>query len=235
VPKKAEKTCGNDMDFSPTAQFAKNVRTVVKCTECDKPKVLYACQKISDEQYQLLQAFIDSVKYSCGVTSKNISDLSSLSKEQINNNSDEVDESEEVYGESSKIIRKRKTLPLDNEEIDEDDGRDRDNESNGHDRDDENADCNEKEIIGHDVDSIVELFQLVQINTKHTCRSKIEKSYFKARIFLQVCCLYGTLEDIIQVDDQLPYCQQCHLLPGEKRLMGNKRNNNPGSRKKRKI
>ena len=66
------------MDFSPTAQFAKNVRTVVKCTECSKSRVLYARQKISNEQYQLLQTFIDSVEYSCGVTFKNISDLSSL-------------------------------------------------------------------------------------------------------------------------------------------------------------
>jgi hypothetical protein len=230
IPKKAEKRSGNGMDFSPTAQFAKNVRTVVKCVECNKSRVLYARRKISDEQYQLLQIFIDSIEYSCGVSFKDISDLSSLARiaeqNRLNNNKGVVDlESEEMCGENSKIIGKRKTPPNNNEENEEYDT-----------DDDENVDRsqeNEKKT-GCEVDPISELFKVVQINTKHTCRSEIEKSYFKAEIFVQICCLCGTSEDIIQINDQLPYCQQCHLLPGKKRLMG-KRNLNPDSRKKRKI
>ena len=233
IPKKAEKKSGNGMDFSPTAQYAKNVRTVIKCTECNKSRVLYARRKISDEQYQLLQIFIDSIEYSCGVTFRNISDLSFLpetavKQSKLNNNNQIESEEAQAHGESSKAARKRKTLPNDNEEMDV--------ENEKYDTDDENADCaqeNEEESE-HEVDLIAELFKLVQINAKHTCRSEIEKSYFTAGIFLQVCCLCGTSEDIVEINNQLPYCQQCHSLPGEKRLMG-RRNNNPDSRKKRKI
>ncbi|CAI2166409.1 16055_t:CDS:2, partial [Funneliformis geosporum] len=66
---------------------------------------LYACRKISDEQYQLLQTFIDSIEYSCGVTFKDISDLTEISEQNKLNNK-EV-ESEEVNGES-----KRKVDPI---------------------------------------------------------------------------------------------------------------------------
>jgi hypothetical protein len=38
------------MDFSPTAQYGKNVRIIVKCVECNKPRVLYAHRKISEEE-----------------------------------------------------------------------------------------------------------------------------------------------------------------------------------------
>ncbi|GBB99346.1 hypothetical protein RclHR1_00350002 [Rhizophagus clarus] len=194
MPNKAEKKCGNGMDFSLTVQFAKNVRTVT---------------------------FIDLIEYSCEVTFKNILDLSFLSSKRQNNNLDEL----EAYEESNQIIRKRKILPIDDEEIDEE------NEDN--DKDDNHNQESEKKT-GHNNDPIAELFQLVQINAKHTCRSEIKKSYFVAGIFLQVCNLCGTSGDIIQVNDKLPYCHQCYSLPEEKRLM-NKKNNNLRSRKKRKI
>ncbi|CAI2187435.1 13929_t:CDS:2, partial [Funneliformis geosporum] len=83
-----------------------------------------------------------------------------------------------------------------------------------------NAGCDqENEKKGREVDPIAKLFKLIQINAKHTYRSEIKKSYFKAEIFLQICCICNTSEDIVQIDDQLPYCQECHSLPGEKRLM----------------
>ena len=132
-----EKKSGNGMDFSPTAQFAKNVRTVVKCTECNKPRVLYVRQKISDDQYQLLQTFIDSIEYSCGVTFKNISDLSSLAiSQEKNKSSEEINnlEGSEVHGENNRVARKHKISQIDNEE-------DIDDET---DRNDENIDCDQE-------------------------------------------------------------------------------------------
>ncbi|GBB94590.1 hypothetical protein RclHR1_23880001, partial [Rhizophagus clarus] len=54
IRKDVEKKEGNSMDFSPTAQYEKNVRTIVKCVECNKPRVLYACHKILEEEFCLL-------------------------------------------------------------------------------------------------------------------------------------------------------------------------------------
>jgi hypothetical protein len=76
MPNNIEKKEGNDMDFNPTAQFAKNVRTVIKCTECNKLRVLYAHRKISEEEYHLLQSFLESVKYVCGLLFKRLTELS---------------------------------------------------------------------------------------------------------------------------------------------------------------
>jgi hypothetical protein len=76
MPNNVEKKGGNGMDFNPTAQFAKNVRIVVKCAECNKSRVLYACCKISEEEYRLLQSFLKSVEYVCGLLFKGLTELS---------------------------------------------------------------------------------------------------------------------------------------------------------------
>ncbi|CAI2194480.1 3437_t:CDS:2, partial [Funneliformis geosporum] len=74
---------------------------------------------------------------------------------------------------------------------------------------------NEKENNGENLmetdshnDPIAELFKLVQVNRKHTCSSPIEKPYFVAGIFPQICNVCRILEDLIQVENELPYCRE---------------------------
>jgi hypothetical protein len=171
MPNNIEKKGGNGMDFSPTAQFAKNVRTVVKCTECNKPHVLYAHRKISEEEYHLLQPFLESVEYVCGLSFKGLTKLSSSKGICYSTDKDSEKENEDI--------------------------------------------AYEKEI-----DPIAKLFKLVQINKKHTCNSIIEKPYFVAKIFPQICNICGISEDVIQIGDDLPSCKECHAKTGKKRKMG---------------
>ncbi|CAI2186741.1 954_t:CDS:2, partial [Funneliformis geosporum] len=116
-----------------SAQFGKNVWTVIKCVKCNKPRVLYACRKLSEEEYLLLQSFLETVEYICGISFKGLTELS-FSK-SICNDTDEK----------------------------------------------------ENEVISHEqeTDSIAELFKL----------------------------------DIIQIGNELPFCEECHTKTGEKRKM----------------
>lgn len=92
-------------------------------------------------------------------------------------------------------------------------------------------------LISHEqeTDSIAELFKLVQINKKHTCDSVIEKPYFVAGIFPQVCNICGISEDIIQIGDELPFCEECHTKTGEKRKMGRSKYFEGDNKKRRKA
>ena len=52
--------------FSPSAQYAKNVGTVIQYGECDKWRVLYSKTKLNDEESAKLSRFLDSIQYTCG-------------------------------------------------------------------------------------------------------------------------------------------------------------------------
>ena len=192
VPSNIGKKGENGMDFSPTAQFGKNVRTVVKCVECNKPCVLYARHKISEEQFRLLQSFLESIEYTCSITFKGLSELSSSkSRKEIDANINEDDDEKENNNE-------------------------------------------DMEGTSHN-DPIAELFKVVQVNIKHTCDSAIEKPYFVAGIFPQICSVCGISEDLVQIENELPYCRECHVSSGNKRKMGKRKCFDVGSRKKRKV
>ncbi|GBB99355.1 hypothetical protein RclHR1_00350011 [Rhizophagus clarus] len=165
------------MDFSPTAQYGKNVRTIVKCVECNKPHVLYAHHKISEEEFCLLQSFLESIEYTCSVTFKGLSGLSSFRKES------DVDINDDDKKENN----------------------DGDTDINGD---------NEKEN-NNGSDPVAELFKIVQINKKHTCTLAIEKPYFVTRIFPQICNVCGISEGLIQVENELSYCEECHAYTSQ--------------------
>lgn len=59
--------------------------------------------------------------------------------------------------------------------------------------------------------------------------------YFVAGIFPQICNICGTSDDIIQVEDELPYCKDCHASTGEKRKKGRNKYFDTNGRKKRRI
>ncbi|GBB90338.1 hypothetical protein RclHR1_17260004 [Rhizophagus clarus] len=61
--------------------------------ECNKPRILYARHKISEEEFCLLQSFLESIEYTCGVTFKGLSGLSFSRKESdVNINNDDEKE-----------------------------------------------------------------------------------------------------------------------------------------------
>ena len=95
------------MDFSPTTQFGKNVRTTVKCTECNKPCVLYVRCKITEEEFYLLQTFLESIEYICGTTFKGLSELSSSKYRREENNGEnivEIDTHNDLIAELFKLV-----------------------------------------------------------------------------------------------------------------------------------
>ena len=49
------------MGFSPSAQHAKNVGTVIQCGECDKWRVLYSKSKLNDEESAKLSRFLNGI------------------------------------------------------------------------------------------------------------------------------------------------------------------------------
>ncbi|GBB87281.1 hypothetical protein RclHR1_13710003 [Rhizophagus clarus] len=84
------------MDFSPTAQYGKNIKIIVKYVECNKPRVLYTHHKISEEEFCLLQSFLESIEYTCDVTFKGLFGLNSSRKES---NVDINDDDEKEYND----------------------------------------------------------------------------------------------------------------------------------------
>ena len=52
--------------FSPSAQTANAVKEVAVCTDCDKPRVIYASKKLSLTHLKNLQALLSVYSYSCG-------------------------------------------------------------------------------------------------------------------------------------------------------------------------
>lgn len=47
---KATANPGHQIPFSPSAQTTKTVKCVLICTECEKPRVVYAANKLSGQE-----------------------------------------------------------------------------------------------------------------------------------------------------------------------------------------
>ena len=56
------------LPFSPTTQTAKNVSKFVKCSECQKPRVLYAEKKLKLDDQSKLQRVLKKHIYICGTS-----------------------------------------------------------------------------------------------------------------------------------------------------------------------
>lgn len=59
---------GHLIPFNPNAQYARNVAECIDCSECQRPRVIYALHKLSYAEVLKLQALIGDVLYSCGNT-----------------------------------------------------------------------------------------------------------------------------------------------------------------------
>ena len=61
--------------FGPTAQFVKNVGIVIKCCECNKWHVLYSKSKLSSFEISILERYLDTIQYPCGVSFEALANL----------------------------------------------------------------------------------------------------------------------------------------------------------------
>ena len=54
--------------FTPSAQTAKNVGFFVRCEECDKPRLIFAKNKLKERELNLLKRMLNEIVYTCGAT-----------------------------------------------------------------------------------------------------------------------------------------------------------------------
>ena len=55
------------MPFNPSGQFARNVAMTLICTECNKPRVMYAARKVHWQDQNNLKQAMDGIMYTCGM------------------------------------------------------------------------------------------------------------------------------------------------------------------------
>ena len=56
----------HNIPFSPTAQTAKNVGLTIKCTECEKPRLLHSKHKLKGDEIKVLKIFLGKILFICG-------------------------------------------------------------------------------------------------------------------------------------------------------------------------
>ena len=55
------------MPFKPSGQFARNVGEILHCTECNKPRVMYAARKVHFHDQRKLETVLEGVIYTFGM------------------------------------------------------------------------------------------------------------------------------------------------------------------------
>ena len=56
----------HNVPFSPTAQTAKNVRFVISCSECKKPRFLHSRNKVKKDDVNAVKRMMGKITYVCG-------------------------------------------------------------------------------------------------------------------------------------------------------------------------
>jgi hypothetical protein len=179
----------HSMPFCPSAIRAKNAGVIVNCVECEKPRLLFSAKKLSENDKAMLQMFLETIFYTCGMAFHNTCDLA-------------------------------KAIPPKQQ-----DG----NEDEQHDVDDE------PEESEKDVEGIHELFSRVFVNDSWSCASQIEKPYYSAEIYPDVCIECGTLDVINRTaKDEFPRCSTCsnNTTVSKKRQKWKQGGNGKGKRTK---
>src|SRR3954453_10939164 len=184
------------MPFCPSAVRAKNVGITVSCIECEKPRLLFCAKKLSEKDRIMLRGFLDTIFFTCGMSFHNTCDLAMA---VIPKQPDVHDDTED---ENNK----------DQENIDEeDDCNENEQYEPAEDLDDMDKDLDdmEEELDDNMEDSICELFSRVFVNNSWSCASQIEKPYYSAGIYPDVCIECGNLEVNRTTKDEHPHCNSC--------------------------
>lgn len=176
------------MPFCSSALRAKNVGITVTCTECGKPQLLFSAKRISDKNHQTLYQFLDTILYTCGTSFKNTNELT-LANRYLDNNDNailpEIVESpiESDNEDGNDDVEKSPNFEYDIAISDEED-----NQSDHDTVEPRNFDSSEDAIS----DLIQKLFTHIFVNDSWTCASPIEKLYYLAKIYPNICCNCGT-------------------------------------------
>src|SRR6266496_6742363 len=111
------------MPFCPSAARAKNVSITVNCVECEKPHLLFSIKKLSEKDKAILQGFLDTIFYTCGISFHDTCDLAmaippkqTVIHDDTENNDGEANDQENV--EEDKENEQNEPDDLDN--VDED-------------------------------------------------------------------------------------------------------------------
>ncbi|CAG8816746.1 92_t:CDS:1, partial [Gigaspora rosea] len=180
----------NGMGCSPRAQYAVNVHVLVRCVECNRPRVLYSQYRLNPEEENLLKNFIKTIDYTCGTTFYGISDLSEPSSPTFLNNN------------NCNITKSGKDLQNIENGINDDD----DSDING------TENYNDKSLTEQNVNSgpsIKALFGRVFVNAKLTCSTPMKVPYFSSRLYPDICFQCGDAEILSPTPaGEQPYCSK---------------------------
>ncbi|GET04088.1 uncharacterized protein LOC105326236 [Rhizophagus clarus] len=182
------------MPFCPSAARAKNVGITVNCVECEKPRLLFSAKKLTEKDKTILRRFLDIIFYTCGMSFHNTCDLvMAISPKQHDDteNDDEGDDQEIMDVESKN-------------ENERDEPEDLDNEDESGNEKKEPAEEPEKEE-----DSIREIFSRVFVNDSWSCASQVEKPYYSAGIFPDICFECRSPEVTNVAKGEHPHCSSC--------------------------
>ncbi|CAG8854240.1 37007_t:CDS:1, partial [Gigaspora margarita] len=188
------------MPFCPSALRAKNVGITVTCVECDKSRLLFSARKLLDKDRQILLQFLDMILYSCGTSFKNINELASTTPSaslEIAVETNEQD-SNNNYEEPGNDI-----------ELDENDDYQSDQDDDNYNIESRDSEANSIEDTTSD--PIQELFNRVFVNDLLTCSTPIEKPYYSAKIYPNICYLCGSskIPNVVTSKGLWPTCHEC--------------------------
>ncbi|GES77342.1 hypothetical protein GLOIN_2v1880501 [Rhizophagus clarus] len=182
------------MPFCPSAARAKNVGITVNCVECEKPRLLFSAKKLTERDKTILRRFLDTIFYTCGMSFHNTCDLAMaiFPKQHDDTENDDEGDDQEIMDVESENENER------------DEPEDSDNENESGNEEKEPAKEPEKEK-----DFIREIFSRVFVNNSWSCALQIEKPYYSAGIFLDVCFECRSPEVTNVAKGEHPHCSGC--------------------------
>ena len=80
---KTSKNMKHNIPFNPLQQHALYTRLVIKCSECDKPRVIYAQKTITVQESKDFKHVTDQLLYTCGSTLKEFEGHSNSTHERV--------------------------------------------------------------------------------------------------------------------------------------------------------
>jgi len=218
----------HNMPFCPSAIRAKNVGIAVTCIECEKPRLLFSAKKLSEKDKTILQGFLDTIFYTCGMSFYNTCDLTTaVPPKQQDIQENEIGHDDEKADDQENIEEENEIHDDDRENIEEDDY-----DENNEDSDSEDEEFNIMEDNNVE-DSIRELFTRVFVNNSWSCASQIEKPYYSAGIYPEVCIECGNLDVTKPAKGEFPYCSCCkdNTTVSKKRLKWKQGGKSKGKRR----
>uniref|UniRef100_U9T5Z8 Uncharacterized protein n=1 Tax=Rhizophagus irregularis (strain DAOM 181602 / DAOM 197198 / MUCL 43194) TaxID=747089 RepID=U9T5Z8_RHIID len=162
------------MPFCPSAAHAKNIGVVVNCVECEKPRLLFSAKKLSEKDRILLQEFLDTIFYTCGMSFHNTCDLSIAVPPKQPDIHDVIEDDNGVDDQEN--MQEKDSNENTDSDIDEEADNDTIIDDGG---------------IDNTEDPIQELFSRVFVNDSWSCTSQVEKPYFSTGIYPDICIECG--------------------------------------------